>query len=181
MKAVTALLIALTSASMALTRVYFVEPVKAEWSGWTGFQDTISQTITCNFDSLKYVELFAGDTCNGGSYVLSVRTVPGDFPIASGAGNAVRSHSWVAFDNITVTYPESIVKGKQYEFKFTRSGSDSIQYYYNTDNPYEYGVIGIPGMNPHPTQWDLALRVNGVMDTIGANWFGAVPSSSFFV
>ncbi|MEO0005162.1 MAG: hypothetical protein ABIK49_04085 [candidate division WOR-3 bacterium] len=52
------------SVSFALLRAYNVEPVKAQWSGWTRTipgRDYISQTITCNFDSLVYVGLFAAD------------------------------------------------------------------------------------------------------------------------
>jgi len=118
MRNLIVLLSALASWSPALTQVYFVEPVKAEWSGWTGFQDTISQTITCNFDSLKYVELFAGEYGNGGAYRLQVLTVPGGAQVAyQNAGTYSRPHHWVLFDNLTITAPESIVKGKKYEFK----------------------------------------------------------------
>jgi hypothetical protein len=51
---------------------YHVEPVKAVWSGWTAFQGYVSQTVTCNFDSLSYVELFAGAKGNGGAYTATV-------------------------------------------------------------------------------------------------------------
>ena len=42
---------------------YHVEPVQAAWSGWASRQapfNKVSELITCNFDSLSYVELFAG-------------------------------------------------------------------------------------------------------------------------
>ena len=130
MKRIALAIVVLTAAAYPLVTGCHIDPVQASWSGkvWpTVPQGGVSQIITCNFDSLEYVELFAGDTCLGGEYNLSVRTYPGEFPIASGAGNALRSHSWLMFDNITVTYPDSIVKGKQLEFRFSRSGADSIE------------------------------------------------------
>jgi hypothetical protein len=54
---------------------YHVEPVKALWSGLTRTiwgQDYVSQTVTCNFDSLSYVELFAGAKGAGGAYTATV-------------------------------------------------------------------------------------------------------------
>ncbi len=47
------------SVSFALLRAYSVEPVRAQWSGWTDTvpgRDYISQTITGNFDSLVQKE-----------------------------------------------------------------------------------------------------------------------------
>ena len=55
--------------ALAYVRAYAVDPVKAQWSGWTRTlqgQNQVSEVITCNFDSLCYVELFAGEpTCVG--------------------------------------------------------------------------------------------------------------------
>jgi len=53
---------------------YHIEPVKALWSGWTPSQfpnNYVSQTVTCNFDSLSYVELFAGAKGNGGLHSVA--------------------------------------------------------------------------------------------------------------
>ena len=168
--------------SWALVRAYSVEPKTAAWSGWTRPtphpNDYISQTITCNFDSLKYVELFAGDTCSGEAYNLSVLTLPGGYQVAGGAGNAVRPHSWVRFDNLTVTAPESIVKGRRYEFKFTRAGSDSINYYYynffGEEDPYPYGYMLVEGNIVFHSA--LAMRVYGAMDTVESSLFGVSVS-----
>jgi hypothetical protein len=60
---------------------------------------------------------------------------------------------------------QSFTKGKQYEFRFTRSGSDSINYYFSDDNPYGYGAIKGGGVQPDIR--DLCLRVYGVMDADG--------------
>jgi hypothetical protein len=54
---------------------YHVEPVKAAWSGLTRYLEPnnfVSQGVTCNFDSLSYVELFAGAKGNGGAYQVQV-------------------------------------------------------------------------------------------------------------
>ncbi|MFO7639156.1 MAG: hypothetical protein R6X14_07700, partial [bacterium] len=60
-KALLVVMIATIQTGSALMQAYSVEPVKASWSGWTDTirpYNYISQTITCNFDSLKRVELF---------------------------------------------------------------------------------------------------------------------------
>jgi len=170
-----------------LTQVYSVEPVKAAWSGWTRTilgQDTISQTITCNWDHLDgatggYVELFAGDHGAGGAYNLEIKDVTAGQVVAKEENRTPGgSHTWLKFSNIQMEPGRSFTKGKLYEFKFTRSGSDSIQYYYSQDNPYPYGSI----VNPSGLgSFDLALRAYGVMDTIGADWFGVNPFFPFEV
>jgi hypothetical protein len=115
------------AAAWALVNAYHVEPKTAAMSGWTRLPPHpsyyISQTITCNFDSLKRVELFVGEPGAGGGYQLLVQTMPGQFEIATGQADNPGSHRWADF-NLNITAPESIVKGKTYELKFTRSGSD---------------------------------------------------------
>jgi len=53
----------------------------------------------------------------------------------------------------------------------TRSGSDSIQYYYDSTDAYQWGQMKLPGQQQIPIgdPRDLAMRVYGVMDTIGAD------------
>ena len=41
-------------------RAYAIDPVRADWSGKADPEDGVSEILTCNFDSLSYVELFAG-------------------------------------------------------------------------------------------------------------------------
>ncbi|HDQ99863.1 MAG TPA: hypothetical protein ENN51_06230 [candidate division WOR-3 bacterium] len=121
MKAVAILLMALASVSLGLVQVYSVEPVKAAWSGWTRTilgQDTISQTITCNWDSIVYCELFVGDFSDTGAYKVDVYELPGGTNrVAYNDGeNATRPHTWVKMPLTTVS-GQSFTKGKQYEFK----------------------------------------------------------------
>jgi hypothetical protein len=57
-----------------------VDPVKADWSGWTevGLYNYVSELVTLNVDSLGpgHCELFSGQGCEQEFYV-SVRTYPG--------------------------------------------------------------------------------------------------------
>ena len=46
--------------------------------------------------------------------------------------------------NLGVDFPDSIVKGKKLEFRFTRGGGDSIQYYYDEACGYNYGQMIAP-------------------------------------
>jgi hypothetical protein len=64
MKQTAILLVAAASIAVALVQAYSVAPKTAAMSGWTGRGDTVSEVVTCNFDSLVYVELFAGDKGN---------------------------------------------------------------------------------------------------------------------
>jgi len=48
------------SSAHGYVSAYHVEPVKALLSGWSTLYENVAQTVTCNFDSLSYVELFAG-------------------------------------------------------------------------------------------------------------------------
>jgi len=101
-----------------------VEPVQASWSGHTdsiGPYDGVSQTVTCNFDSLSYVELFAGAKGNGGSYHVAVYD-SGTVRMWAD-GTQYRNESWVRFENWNTHV--AFTKGKQYVFRFSRAaGSD---------------------------------------------------------
>ena len=157
---------------------YHVEPVKALWSGQTRTiwgQDFVSQGLTINFDELDsasgaYCELFAGSRGGGGAYHLSVLTNPGGTEIASANAGGDVDHEWVKF-KLSVLRPDSIVKGKKLTFKFTRSGGDSIQFYYDSTDKYKYGCLTAPPL----AYWtgDLACRVYGRMDTVGTIPWGA--------
>ena len=179
MRSIVIILVAAAlSPALGLVSAYHVEPVKAAWSGWTPLYGNVSEVITCNFDELDsmtgaYVELFAGEYGNGGDYNLSIWTYPGGTQIAYKLhGKYVRPQHWVRFDSINVTYPESIVKGKQLEFRFTRTGNDSIRYYY-AENAYDYGHIVIGGgqlQQPPGSAPDLCMRVFGRMNSIDSTW-----------
>ena len=130
----TLLLVLVVGPAFGLVRTYSVEPVQASWSGWTPSQpplNYVSQVITVAFDSLAggYVELFGG--ANGGpDYQCQVFTYPGGNDVTGLIGCEYRKpYDWVRFDidEEAVLYPDSIVKGKQLEFRFSRSGADNIE------------------------------------------------------
>ena len=136
---------------------YHIEPVKALWSGWAlgDVNHGVAQTITCNFDTAVYCELFAGETLSGGDYAVDVYELPGGTSrVAYNLGkHATKPQSWVNMPLTTVP-GKSFTKGKEYEFRFTRSGGDSVQYYFRGGDPYPYGTMLVPGQGP--TDRDLA-------------------------
>ena len=160
------------AAAWALMQAYSVEPVKASWSGWTPFQGNVSQTVTCCWDELKYVQLFAGEMgAAGNDYYVVVKE--GGVDVMESPGTQGGDHQWVRFDDWDdTTY--KFTKGKTYEFRFTRSGSDSIQYYWDGDDPYKYGVIN--DADPNAAR-DLCMRCYGLLDPVDSTYWGIdIPS-----
>jgi hypothetical protein len=155
-----ALTMCIAAAAYGLVNAYHVEPIKAAWSGWTlGEDGYVSQQVTCCWDSLAYVELFAGDSgSTGGDYRVGVLDDGAEVAYAGGVQR--QATSWVMFDEWTFT--GTFTKGKQYEFRFTRSGTDSINYYYQNDEAYGYGDIKVG--NDIIIGRDLCMRAYGVMD-----------------
>ena len=147
MKTVTSVVVvALMAASAAsgYVRVYAIDPVRADWSGEVDPEDGVRQSVVCNFDGLEgcFAEYFTGTATNG-DYVVEV-LIPGRTPelvVADGRAAEPRSHVWVRC-SLSVQYPESIVKGRTYEVKWTLSGgSESLAYYYQGGNPYPWGSL----------------------------------------
>lgn len=160
-RAVMTVLTVAAATGHCFLRAYSVEPVRAAWSGWTTFQNNyISQTITNNCDSLVYCELFTGE---GGAspYFVDVLTYPGGAAVASGYSDDARDHAWVRFD-LNATCPESIIRGRQLEFRFTRAGQARINFYFQRYNPYGYGLMIDPNQQPPPrVDEDLCMRLYG--------------------
>jgi hypothetical protein len=111
------------------TRSYEVTPTSPAWSGtvWGGEDYGVAQTITANFDSVCYCELFVGfvgDTShhydvniyeypNGANWIARKLDVPVD-----------RDHKWLRFDLETQT-GQKFVRGKTYIVKYTRPGDSA--------------------------------------------------------
>jgi len=128
MKRILLAVAVLATAAYPLVTGYKVEPVKASWSGkvWPSPpQGGVSQIITCNFDSLAYVELFAGFSEGDGQYRVVVSEYGGPEVMRSYDVPAERNHDWLRFDTLDID--GAFTKGKQYEFRFMRTGSDSIE------------------------------------------------------
>ncbi len=119
--------------SFGLTSVFHVDPVKASWSGWTAQDFYVSEVITLNADELGppgYCELFSGQGSDA-QYQVNVYSYPnGIVALASGDTVDIRSHVWIRC-RLDVTYPESLVRGRRYEFRWSRANGSRIQYYYN--------------------------------------------------
>jgi hypothetical protein len=171
------LLLLVSSAALGYVRAYSIDPVKAVWSGLTRTaqgQDYVSQTVTVNFDSLVYVELFAGDS--GASRFYTATVFEDGAQITQAVGQQRDDCSWVKFENWD-QHP-AFTKGKRYEFKFTRtSGSDSIDYYFQNEDPYGYGDI-VAGGSPISCR-DLCMRCYGVMNVIDSMFCGMDDESGF--
>ncbi len=172
-----------TALVFGLTSVIHVEPIKAAWSGWTASQppgNYVSEVLTLNVDSLGppgYCELFVGDQQGSGDYQLSVRSYPGgllDLATASASPPAT-GHRWLEF-TLTVTYPESLVRGRRYEFHWSRANGARIQYYYQdaslnptSPNPYPYGFLKVNGQGDSAK--DLCCRISGRLNAVGSAYW----------
>jgi len=177
-KAVILLTVVVVAGGFCLVSGYKVEPVKAQWSGMADpnpLTGGVSQVITCNFDELDsassgYVELFTGFHGDSGAYHLDI------YENQNGPRVAYRhdvmpgrDHTWLRFDRIRLEPGEVFTKGEKYEFKFTRSGGDSIQYYYQGGNPslgdpYHWGWMRVGGTDE--VGKDLCVRVYGRMKAV---------------
>jgi hypothetical protein len=154
---------------------YSVEPMKSQWSGYTPSQSPnnfVAQTVTCNFDSLSYVELFTGAKGNGGAYTAAV--FDGNTQIMTSAGDKVPDHGWIRFSKWDQNY--AFTKGERYLFKFTRGANDSIQYYYQCESPCPQGIrFGPSWLDPVQVPYGLAMRTHGRMKSIDSNYWMMMP------
>jgi hypothetical protein len=135
------------SVSSALVRTYSVEPRTASESGWTPLYGNVSEVITVAFDLPITASLFAGSPGAGGSYDVDIYAYPGGINALAYAHNigGTQNHQWLNC-SLTVSYPDSFIKGRQVEVRWTRSGQDSIQYYTNIGTAYTYGFMRVGGM-----------------------------------
>jgi hypothetical protein len=170
---VLASLVAMPALVFALVRAYDVPPTTAQLSGWTRFQDSVGQVLTVNFDLPITASLFCGSRGGNGTYNVGIYSYPGGVTELAYKHNAQvpRDHSWLNC-SLTVAFPDSFVKGRQVEVRWTRSGQDSIQYYYQDEDPYPYGLLVANLPDPVPLDWDLACRVMGVMLPVDSTYWG---------
>jgi hypothetical protein len=166
--------------SLGHVQVVKVEPVKAAWSGRVHRlppDNYFAQGITCNFDAPVYADFFTGIATDH-EYQVEIR-VPGRTPpfiVASGSRTETRDHVWVRC-TLDVDYPDSIIKGRTYEIRWTLAGgTDSLVYYYDSTDAYEWGSIILPGLQaPIPEPHDLACRIYGALDPIDSTFWGMHP------
>jgi len=132
MRNVCLLIFGVVTGVSALVNAYHIDPQTAAMSGKVSGNpeyDGVSQVLTTNFDEPITASLFCGSPGAGGRYHVSVLTYPDGYPIAHGDTASPRDHSWATCTPY-VDFPDSFIKGRQVEVRWTRSG-DSIQYYYN--------------------------------------------------
>lgn len=171
---VTVFLLTSLLPALALVPVYKVEPENGGRPGWTrGTAAGISQTVTCNFDSLVRVELFTGDHGTGSGYHLEVRDRQTGSLIARQMNLPPGpDHSWLRFTQIELL--GHFLRGRQYEFRFTRAGGDSIHFYYETSNAYPYGEL--KDTTQRNKQSDLCMRIYGRMNRVDRRFWGVEPN-----
>ncbi|MBM3331538.1 hypothetical protein FJY68_06755 [candidate division WOR-3 bacterium] len=167
-----ALFAVIRGSTIAQVTAYDVRPVKSSLSGWTRTvpgQDYVSQLITCNFDSLSHVELFVGELgSDGGGY--HVGAYEGGIELTGAQGVQHQPRSWVRFENWSER--AAFTRGRQYEFRFTRSEKDSIHYHYDSACEYNYGHMIAPHPTLIPPSCDLAMRVYGRTKTVARSFWG---------
>ncbi len=163
-------------AAWALVTAYHIDPKTAAMSGWTSQQapnNRVSEIITVAFDLPITASLFCGSPGAGGTYSVGIFSYPdGVVELAYNHGaESPKDHDWLTC-SLTVVYPDSFIKGRKVEVRWTRGGSDSIQYYYDERNPYpEFGWLKVGG-ELDEYQLDLCMRLEGQMKVCPPEYFG---------
>jgi hypothetical protein len=148
-------------------RSYAIDPVRADWSGKADPEDGVSEILTINFDEPITASLFCGSPGAGGSYNVDIYAYPGGINALAYAHNVggTENHQWLTC-SLDVVYPDSFIKGRQVEVRWTRGGADSIMYYFqesasgpNSQSPYPYGFLKVNGQGDSAK--DLAMRCYG--------------------
>lgn len=165
--------IAVISIVSGATRVYDIEPYR-NCNGWSpqGPPTTayIGQTFIATCDSFVWVDFFVGASNQGNPYryVAEIFEHPGGVsPVFRGDTWAGQGYEYVRIQLRRFTQ-NRIVKGQTYLLKITHSDGDSINFYYDPNDPYpQYGEIQVGGgrMYPPPQNQslcDLAARIEGV-------------------
>jgi hypothetical protein len=175
MRSVVVLLMAgMIATAFGYVSVYKTEPVKAAWSGRVGYDVGVGQGVVCNFAEPIYADYFTG-TATSQQYQVQLKFLGEDgLVVAHGQRYEADDHVWVRC-TLNITYPESIIKGRLYEVRWTLSGgSDSLMYYYDSTDRYEWGQIILPDQQvPVPDSRDLACRVVGRLDPVDSSYWAA--------
>ena len=121
---VAALLLTFGTAD-CLVQGYKVEPKTAPQSGWTHGEDGyVSEILTVNFALPITASLFCGSSGDTGSYSVNIYSYPGGVTqLAYKHGvQPPKDHDWLSC-SLTVDYPDSFIKGRQVEVRWTRACS----------------------------------------------------------
>jgi hypothetical protein len=123
MKAVraAAFMLLLPALAVALVQTYSVAPTRASWSGKVKYDVGVGEIFTLNADEPVYCEYLTG-AASSGQYNAVMETYPGQVEVAHGDTTDDRAYSWVRC-SLRVTTPDSIIRGKQYLLRVTRTAA----------------------------------------------------------
>ena len=172
MRRLLALVAVLAATALSMTKAYDVDVYRNCLGTVTQGDVGVGQYFRMCVDSLCTASLWVGDKTNGAPYSVQVRDSATNDLVAETSGVVpLQSWSWL---NMPLAKRANTVKGRTYKVVFTRPAVQPIEFAYAPD-PYKYGGIILPqGDNQSiPLTYDLACRVEGVMDTISREDFGA--------
>ncbi|HTW92356.1 MAG TPA: FlgD immunoglobulin-like domain containing protein [bacterium] len=132
----------------------------------------ITQYYRNTLDSLTHISWWCGDTFSGGLFnVVVADSVNPSYPIAH-AYNVPARQMWAWMD-FPLTKDAQPVRGRTYKVTITNQyhNGGPISFAYDSLNPYKYGSLTVNGTK-HDS-WDLALRVDGLHDTVSLYPWGA--------
>ncbi len=144
--------------AVAATRVYDVELSQNDNAttpedGWVG------QTFIATCDSIQWAAFFVGRACTSGTYKTEIWDSTG-LQSRYGGGEVSAVDPQYQYVNAIFEDTAAVIKGVKYMLKVSHSGGDSVNYYYNDNNPYAYGELVVGGQKSPGL--DLAARVEGV-------------------
>ncbi len=132
----------------------------------------VIQYIRNVVDELTLVSFWVGDTIDTSSYnvVVADSAHPTHIVAYKYGKKATQCWSWLQFE-LTTNPAYELVRGRTYSVTVSRTSGTAISYAYDPTNPYKYGSLSVGG-TAHP-DWDLALRVTGLMRPVEATDWGA--------
>ena len=127
MKTICLLLVGVVTGASALVSAYHVDPKTAAMSGKVSGNPEyggVSEVLTVNFDLPITASLFCGSSGDTGSYSVNIYSYPGGVTqLAYKHGvQPPKDHDWLSC-SLTVDYPDSFIKGRQVEVRWTRACS----------------------------------------------------------
>jgi hypothetical protein len=185
MRNIVTLIVAVVSIALSATRVYDIEPFKNYNGRVAGDQyHGIGQTFVATCDSFLWAEFFVGkpnDSNGGKHYNVEIQEYPNGLWVVRGEAPAGKSYEYTKAIFNARNPNAKVIKGKEYELKvtFTSNPPESINYYYNPNDPYKYGLALVPPQGSQvPIGWDLAVRIEGIT-RIPQDLFGTEIAMSF--
>jgi len=138
----------------------------------------VTQFVRNTLDSLVTASVWVGDTLSSQTYIVWVYDSVTGLPVAHNTNPVHAPQCW-AWLNIPLSKDAKPVRGRTYKVVVTRSLGGGISFAYDPRNPYTFGKAVVSNSGPSlPDGSDLALRVEGLHDTIGSDWLSVQVHSS---